>query len=264
MTNPMLKTYFRLTIKTLNLSKIFLPIFLILCLTFLATQKSFAKTSGNYISIDFVKTDLTFALEKIYKNTKEKQLETIATPNYGIGFKYNYAFNYKNIFISPGIFFENNNAKNFYNISSVSAEWKKTYYGDTFAKVNQRYGAKVDIGFDVTDAFSIYGTIGKAINNYTSYTSVYGNYYSAQVTQNHWVLSNSKQSSPLYGAGFRIKLFSNLLLNGEYNYSRFSVKTKAQNYGDYIDDKGTSYTMPSRIDLNNYVNIFKFGINYNF
>lgn len=88
-----------------------------------------AKTVGNYIGIDLIKTSTSFSMHQLYLDPKDndKNPYTDPTPSYGYGLKYNYAINYRNFFLSAGLFYENNQNKNNFNKSSYS-QYNQDYY----------------------------------------------------------------------------------------------------------------------------------------
>ena len=83
-----------------------------------------ARTVGNYVGIDIIKTALSFSeVRTIYQtNEVKKSMESIPTPSYSFGLKYSYAINYRGFFISPGLIYERNNVKNHFNYSSASGD----------------------------------------------------------------------------------------------------------------------------------------------
>ena len=248
-----------------------IKLFIILFILFFSTNLQ-ARTVGNYVGIDLIKTNLSFSMEKtIFETNKiEKSVQTAPSSSYSFGFKYNYALNYRGFFISPGLIYERNNVKNHFNYSSASGDAVIEFYGKSYSKIAQRYGIKLDLGGDISNDFSIYGTVGHAVNYYESYGSLYkdltyitypGLTSNNQIYENPWQLNKGKKSAPFFGGGFRIKLYKNWLLNGEYNYTRFTINTKAspKNF-----KSGDNVTLPIKMHFNNNINIFKLGINLNF
>jgi opacity protein-like surface antigen len=237
-----------------------------------------ARTVGNYVGIDIIKTALSFSSERtVYETNKiEKSIHSVPSPSYSFGFKYNYALNYRGFFISPGLIYEKNNNKGYFN-SANNAESETKRYGKSYSKINQRLGTKLDLGADITGDFSIYGTLGYALNYYESYNSLYEdryyNYYNTgpkdgfyKVTNNPWKLNRGKKWAPFFGGGFRIKLYKNWLLNGEYNYTRFTFDTKAQEQTVIATSSGqqSQEDESTKKLFNNNIQIIKLGINYNF
>ncbi len=83
-----------------------IKLFIILFILLFSTNLQ-ARTVGNYVGIDLIKTNLSFSMEKtIFETNKiEKSVQTTPSSSHSFGFKYNYALNYRGFFISPGFFF---------------------------------------------------------------------------------------------------------------------------------------------------------------
>ena len=233
-----------------------------------------ARTVGNYIGIDIIKTALSFSeVRTIYQtNEVKKSMESIPTPSYSFGLKYNYAINYRGFFISPGLIYEKNNNRGYFN-SDGDSRSIKTEIGKSYSEINQRLGAKLDLGGDINTDLSIYGTFGYALNYYTSFSSLYSNKYYYHdistyytVKNDPWKLNKDKKWAPFFGGGFRIKLHKNWLLNGDYNYTKFNSNTKTQEQ-PVIDPDTLEQSQDTEAVKNlfkNTIQIFKLGINYNF
>ena len=267
------------------LKTLIIKIFIIFFILFFSTNLN-ARTVGNYIGIDLIKTNLSFSTEEFMhpdvKNVRpiEKSIQTNADSSYSFGLKYGYALNYRGFFIAPGLIYEKNNVKNYLNRSSESARTQYNFFGKSYSKINKRYGAKIDIGVDINESFSIYGTIGRAINYYQSYGSLYFDNYTdpndiwyESKLKDPWKHVRGKKSAPFFGGGFRIKIYKNWLVNGEYNYTRFTIDTKNEDQtgnleyqtGAPVDPKSQIYFREAiKKYYNNNVGVFKLGINFNF
>ena len=160
--------------------------------------------------------------------------------NYGVGLNYKYAINVDKFFIAPGIIIEQNRSKNDLNSSE-----NFTDEGHEL-KINNRYGVKADIGYDVTENFAPYFVVG--------YSSV--GYRSTTTGLNSSGITNGSRSGRandwFYGVGTKFDLGCNLALNLEYNTQNFSAKTSVDTVGDVISRYKT------RLD------ILKLGVSYKF
>jgi len=236
-----------------------------------------ARTVGNYIGIDLIKTNLSFSTEetRYYMNKNSQYMKSIQTDpssKYSFGLKYNYALNYRGFFIAPGLIYEENKVKNYFNRSSEDDGAPSYSFGNSYSKITKRYGVKIDIGADINEDFSIYGTIGQAVNHYQSYGGLYAKYktemiepytdYYYEPVKNSWKINKGKKIAPFFGGGFRIKIHKNWLLNGEYNYTRFTIDTKAEDF--LINNLAYRDTEAINKYYNNNISIFKLGINFNF
>lgn len=235
-----------------------------------------ARTVGNYVGIDIIKTALSFSeVRTIYETNKViKSMESTPSPSYSFGLKYNYALNYRGFFISPGLIYEKNKNRGYFN-SDGDARSSLAQYGKSYSQINQRLGAKIDLGADINEDFSVYGTMGYALNYYTSFSSqyideYYNQYYDRilgyKILNDPWKLNKGKKWAPFYGAGFRIKLYKNWLLNGEYNYTKFNFNTKAQEQpvlDTWTLEQDQQNESTNKI-FKNTIQIFKIGVSYNF
>ena len=107
----MIKYYCNIKFNVLKILKI--KIFIIFFILFFSTNLN-ARTVGNYIGIDLIKTNLSFSTEKFMhpanQNTRpiQKSVQTNASSSYSFGLKYSYALNYRGFFIAPGLIYEKN------------------------------------------------------------------------------------------------------------------------------------------------------------
>jgi hypothetical protein len=82
-----------------------------------------------------------------------------------------------------------------------------------------------------------------------------------------WKHVRGKKSAPFFGGGFRIKIYKNWLVNGEYNYTRFTINTKNEDQTAnliYDTPGGKDFDEAIKKYYNNNVGVFKLGINFNF
>ncbi len=171
----------------------------------LAGSSAFAKTEGNYFGVDFIRSNV----EHKYKNADGSALASVPkfhNKSNGFGLNYKHAFSLGNgMFIAPGIFYDKLGTRADDNV------------GDPISLSN-RYGAKLDFGYDVTDKLAVYFTNGFAKTNYLV----------------DWSRTNSgqtKKRTPLhyfYGAGASFELSKSIVANVEYNTQHISSMTPAE------------------------------------
>ena len=176
----------------------------------LLASNAYAKTEGNYVGIDILRS----SVQHKYYDTTVKDKST------GFGANYKHAFNFNKIFLAPGAFAERIGTE-------VTDDQNETI------STNYRYGAKLDLGYDVTDNFAAYFTNGFAnlshkLNDHAGYTE------SKSVT------------SYFYGAGLSYKILKNVTMNLEYN-------TQSPNFTN-------AYGVKFKSD----VRVAKIGVSYNF
>lgn len=170
---------------------------------------SFAKTEGSYLGLGLINTNL-----KINQGAGK-----IANSNQpSVGLSYKYAVNFNNVFVAPELFYDFNSNKN-------------KVGGDGFAiRLNQSYGAKLNIGYDVTDKIAPYALIGYSMAR-------------LGVSDPENGPERLTQEALVYGLGVKYQVCNNMSANAGYEMNRF-------NKGDVR--KFVSY------------NVARIGVAYNF
>jgi len=228
-----------------------------------------ARTVGNYIGIDLIQTTLRFSSDKKFTDKTINSGFTNPVAKTSYGFQYGYAVNILGLFVAPTLIYEFNDARNLFNRTAQYAEVRKDHYGKGFAKIKERYGAKLNIGYDITNNLGVYGLVGYAVNNYSSYNSIYYDkyYQEGKLSENPWATTNGKKTAPFFGGGLKIKIYNYWSINAEYNFTKFKIKTNAKT--QQINDN----TVISKLDdgswhdnlfVNYKISTIKFGLNYNF
>lgn len=171
-----------------------------------AINSAQAKTEGAYIGANISRNEAKF-------NGKED--------NYGgYGASFKYAFNSHNAFIAPGVF--------------ADKLQNKVTQGGNQLRAEYRYGAKLDIGYDITRDLSAYVTGGVARVRYKTTNAVNGR-------------DTDDKYAAIYGIGAKYALTNNLAFTFEYN---------RQSRGKFKDSAGLK--TPSEI------NAMQFGLALNF
>lgn len=185
--------------------------------TIFATSSASAKTEGHSASLDLLATKAHFR----FKNNGADTFKDRAAGGLGIGYKY--AFNFDGVFLRPGVFLEKNNL-----------EYKSTFATVPSVNINNRYGAKVDVGYDIDKDLSVYVVGGVSFLNY-------------DVTTASTKKSSSSKSDLFYGIGISHDYSEKVAFNLEYNTQSFNLKQS--NGGTKIP-----------VDLS----VIKIGMNYKF
>ncbi len=176
--------------------------------TTIATSSAFAKTEGNYVGVD--------ALATQYKvqNANDTRNDNI---HYGVGVNYKYAFNMDNIFVAPGIFYNFNDAENRAKGSDYKSEMKYSY------------GVKADLGYDITDKFAAFVTLGyQEARLDASQPSVV--YYKDATTE-----------SIIYGLGAKYSVTNNIDVALAYEYNNYTKSGTANAYNPELMKLGVAY-----------------------
>lgn len=220
-----------------NMKKLFLVTSLIASV---ATSSAFAKSEGSYLSLDVLSSTGRFHERYQDNTTSGNTVNNKPAFNHqavGFGATYKYAFNFNNFFIAPGLFYERNR---------LTIDGDVIQDGDSGRRmeVKHRYGAKLDFGYDVTENFAPYLTVGYAGINYGT------KQYSFQNTNVRSTrLVNDTVGDIFYGGGIRFDLNERVSLAVEYTTQNFSARMRVPN--DYNNRTGVFRT---RLD------VAKFGI----
>lgn len=211
----------------------------------LPLTESLARTSGNYVSIDLHKalvgnSRMTNGADSDYHDEDS---------NTGLGVAYKYAVNlgdytdlkYSNrLFVAPGIFFER--------IGTSASAGPTLPSGDSQRfNMQNRYGVKMDLGYDLNEYISPYLTGGLSYSGYSSSDPNATNSTPA-IAQ---IFRGSKPGW-FYGIGLTTKLCNNFSLAFEYNTQSLTVKNLR--YYNGVSNEKTR----ARIDL------YKVALIYNF
>ena len=216
---------------------------LLLATTILASvtaSNSFAKTEGSYLGIDALSVRTSYYTRaEVNNDGGENYKPTQYGSTYGVGAHYGYAVNFNNFFIMPGIIFEQNS---FGNTATKGAN-------EDALKVKNRYGVKLDFGYDIGDVVSPYLTAGYAALNYKSTSNAIvgsGDIVTA--------INNDVTANGFFGAGMRFAFSKNVSMNVEYSSQRFMAKSAIPEGATYVN----SYKQKGRLDT------VKVGLSYNF
>lgn len=205
-------------------------------------KKPAGKTEGHYVGVDVLGTRSGFYQRVENTNGDISRYSTSRHISYGLGFSYKYAFNFDKFFVAPGLILEQN---------SFSGDQNNDHNNAERLRINNRYGAKVDFGYDFNERVSPYLSLGYAGISYK--TSDQGT-----ASDNVTLVQSYKNgfgSSVFCGLGVKINLIDNLYLNAEYNRQSFIATTRTdQQYSDYV----LRTTIPTKLD------IVKIGLAYNF
>jgi|GEM_PF-1636028 len=238
-------------------------------------RKSKTRTAGNYIGIDFINTNLRYRQYGYATKEKEIKYSSVSEPTYpkyknSFGLKYSYAINYHGIFLAPELFFEYNNIKKYFdgdhNGGAENDERLPSRHGYKFMKIHKIYGAKINLGYDVTTNFAPYLFAGISRIYYSNLSSPYLREDRQDVIDqtgtDPFKIMHKSKSVPFFGFGGKIKLSERLALNAEYLIYDFMAKT---NYHKFENYKNTFYEPSSKFnDLRVALRVAKIGLTFNF
>lgn len=172
-----------------------------------SATSSFAKTEGHYVGLDIIQTEIEDGELATNPNVKVPLSDSDSV---SLGVNYGYAFNFSKIFLVPELF---------YDYSNVEAKDISNYP----INLNQRYGAKLNLGYDITEKFAIFGNVGIAVNDFEyDFSSVSG-----------YGVESDKVTSALFGLGLKYNVANNVSLKVSYEVSSLDPRTPSSNDIDY-------------------------------
>lgn len=208
----------------------------------ITATKSFANTSGHYAGINVLKAsaktktskDISTFNSDTYFNSKSED------SSINFGFDYQYAINKNNFFVAPGLFYENLNTEA--KVNDTRNGWSQNL------KLNNRYGLKLDVGYDVSKLFAIYVPLEYAITNYEFSTHDYTNNSSLRTKR------TASDSSFFYGLGVAFAPSDKILVKLQYTRSELDLQS--------VSDVALVNTV--RLKAKTNLDIIKLGFAYRF
>lgn len=207
--------------KTLSLISVLISLF---------GSQAYAKTEGNYVGINLLRSNLktnSSSFSEVDKNSFYNRKNKISRN--GIGLNYKYAFNFNNFFIAPEISYESLNnettSASFYNKNNEN-------FGSFLQnlRIKNAISLKSNFGYDFNEQFALFIPLGVSRFGY-------------EVESNDISINSLKTSSKsanksviISGLGLSYQKNKNWIFNLEYNkYQNFKIKSVANyNSGETI------------------------------
>ncbi len=194
--------------------------------SFSLASSAHAKTQGSYAGFNF--------LHSITNNQyKSEARQIVYNPTFeqeamGYGLNYKYAVNYNNFYLAPELFYDH--------IGNEAQDLDQDN-----VKINNRYGAKLNFGYDISDKFSLFASAGIASVDYDV----------------DWMKSLRRKESgiataSIFGLGASFYPSENVAVNFEFNTQEFDFDAPGSNLNQPID------TVTTNLD------VFKIGLAYHF
>ena len=177
------------------------------------------RTQGHYVGIIAIVNELSF-YERYSTNggPKNNVKPSGSDKGYGLGLDYKYAFNFNKFFIAPGIFYEKLNTGSG---PSLGSEFYSASSTITRLEVRDRYGLKMDVGYDMSQNISPYFSLGYSWVDYLSKNG------GCLIDDCQSKLKHGVDGSIIYGLGMKFNYSKNLSFNIEGNIQKFVAKTDA-------------------------------------
>lgn len=176
----------------------------------LSTSSAFAKTEGSYAGIDVLRAKANVKTTKVSDTNNDTYFDTNSSDSQtGFGVQYKYAINMNDFFIAPGFFYEN------LGLEAKNSDAVNQY--EQSVKIQNRYGVKFDLGYDLMDNLAIYAPLGYSMVNYELKTNDYFD-SSSLVTK-----TTGRKSAFFYGLGLSFAATDKVVVNLEYNRSSINL-----------------------------------------
>ena len=190
----------------------------------LISFQAYAKTEGNYVGINLLRSNLktdSSSFSGVDKNSFYNRKNKISKN--GIGLNYKYAFNFNNFFIAPEISYDSLNNET----TSASFYSKNIENFGSFMqnlRIKNAISLKSNFGYDFNDKFAFFIPLGVSRFGY-------------EVESNDSSINSLKTSSKsanksviIGGLGLSYQKNKNWILNLEYNkYQNFKINSVANN-----------------------------------
>ena len=170
-----------------------------------------ARTKGNYFEISAINTSVRF------KYDYQDSVKSVAN-NTSLGVKYSYAFNYKNLYIAPGIFYDHHNVTQNSPNHYLGNDGKFYDSGDRSRNFVNNYGIKLNIGYDTTYRFSTFVTLGYGNSRYLT-----GRHTFIAGTADERAESSYIVETYIAGLGAKYSLFKNIDVLASYELGTASA-----------------------------------------
>ncbi len=166
--------------------------------------------SGLYVGVDALRS---FAKHKYLAEGHHLRINGTHSRNESNGFGVNMGYKVaaKKAFIAPEIFYEkiSNSAKDF-------GYEQNPPIRENSLNVDQRYGAKINVGYNFASKFNVFANIGMTNTNYT--IKLLGIPTGDHITQ------KVAQFTMIYGAGLSYDINNNWSLKASYDWQQFNAR----------------------------------------
>lgn len=190
---------------------------------------------GVYVGIDVLFANAKHKyLDKIHE-TDSMNGKSVDGDSFGFGLNAGYKISFDRFFVAPELFFDylNNSTKDFYYTEDSNQKQNSM-------EINSRYGAKLNIGYNIVSKLNGFVNFGVANVDY-------------DFRQPSWINSGYNTSygasklAPIYGVGFSYDLTENWTAKTSYDFQQFNARYVEQGFKDKVS-----------------LNVFKIGAVYSF
>ncbi len=199
----------------------------------LFSASAFAKTEGSYVGVDIVKSSTS----SVHRGSSQDTTASFDDQsNTSLGINAKYAVNFDGIFVAPGIFYER-----------IGSETTDNQFNAEGFSVNNRWGGKVDIGYDLNENVAVYFTNGLAHVRTKQDWSENGDGVGGANTL------KEGNTSYFYGVGLLSHVNDRFTIGAEYNTQNVEVRSLGHENELFLGQE-------TRTDID----VFKLTFAYNF
>lgn len=209
----------------LVVASIFLQISLFLSSEAFAAESFYGLEGNAYVGADYVASRAHHRYSESPDVVANPDKAKIKNNGQGYGLNVGYKISKNKFFIAPELFYEslNNDSPDFYDSSTAA--------GDKL-KINDRYGAKLNLGYQFHEKFSAFVNYGRASVGYSQFFP--------DVSRNY----KERRGSRVYGIGVAYKITKNIEARLSYDIQKIETNYNANydggsNEADYVRIEAT-------------------------
>ena len=213
----------------------------------LLSSQAYAKTEGNYVGINLLRSTLKTKSTSTFTNMNSLTRKSNQSIN-GLGLKYSYAYNFNNFFANNEISYE------LLDNEITSASYVVGSNGYSFLQnlnIKKAITLKSNFGYDFNDKFAIYIPIGVSRFDYNIKSNdIY--FIGGKLNSFTTSVKSGNKSAIFSGLGLSYESKKNWILNLEYNkYQNIKINSISSSNG-------------GKTNIKTNLDLIKLGLSYKF
>ena len=197
------------------------------------SSAAFAKTEGTSIGFGINHNEAKQRVVGVRLNTADGAqtpfgISKSDDSSYGFNLNLKHAFNFGGIYLAPSIFYE-----------TINTDSNEATSGFIYS-INSRHGAKLDLGYDISDELSVYALAGISVVDYEHNPN--------EPTADYDYSTQGKDSSEIFGLGLNYAIDDRLSLNVEFNRQEIDLKSLYPSNVNTVASRAADLTAATRID----------------
>lgn len=221
-------------------------IFSIITILFIC-QTSFAK-DGPFISASLNWSDANHKFDdRLKRNNANRRDDGVSTDNQSSSFSVSAGYKKfidNNIYIAPEIFYDHLNTRAIdFNCTKPTGAFQGSC--DDLFKLNHRFGAKVNFGYELNQKFGVFANVGLSAVNWDILLI-------NETSPNNFKSSQGNEENISYGFGLSYNVTENIFLRGSFDIQKFDLDY------DISRNTGDGFAVETTLKM------YKFGVGYIF